>query len=482
MPAAAFGSTQARGRLRRVNAWLRRHCGPSYRWVSRARLRPGPPLPSMPSCELALARSRGCRAGRLRRPRTHAPGAPSERREPPGSRTSGSSSWPPRPGRQPPSRDSTTGLRTDRARRLRRRSSRPVPVYLEAGALPARDDGGTLAGVAEAVERHRRAGRPGPRPVLRRPSAQVELLSERTGSLAMPFAHLTCAAAGARCSCGASSIAPVCSSTATSPRRRRRGAPTTGSGPTRRAYPGWEVGRGRREGPARRLSRRVRDDRRGRAARAARKPRAPGARPRGQARREGLLAPVRALPGLRRHVRARRDATSASRGKRTTGSSSSASARGVHIASPTTLIALLQAIAYGWQQEKVAEDARKVHELGRRLYESLSVMGGHLAKVGSSLDKAVRRIQPGGGVDRAAGSPTGTQAGRARGLRQADRGARADHEPCCPAPGTGAGPADARDAPAGRQRRLIRGTAGGPRSVSTVKGNTRPEEHWDDRD
>jgi len=61
----------------------------------------------------------------------------------------------------------------------------------------------------------------------------------------------------------------------------------------------------------------------------------------------------------------------------------------VHIASPTTLIVLLQAIAYGWQQEKVAEDARTVHELGRRLYERLSVMGGHLATVGSSLDRAV---------------------------------------------------------------------------------------------
>jgi DNA recombination protein RmuC len=61
----------------------------------------------------------------------------------------------------------------------------------------------------------------------------------------------------------------------------------------------------------------------------------------------------------------------------------------VHIASPTTLIALLQAIAYGWQQEKIAEDARTVHELGRRLYESLSVMGGHLAKIGTSLDRAV---------------------------------------------------------------------------------------------
>jgi DNA recombination protein RmuC len=61
----------------------------------------------------------------------------------------------------------------------------------------------------------------------------------------------------------------------------------------------------------------------------------------------------------------------------------------VHIASPTTLIVLLQAIAFGWQQEKVAEDARTIHELGRRLYERLSVMGGHLAGVGASLDRAV---------------------------------------------------------------------------------------------
>jgi len=61
----------------------------------------------------------------------------------------------------------------------------------------------------------------------------------------------------------------------------------------------------------------------------------------------------------------------------------------VHIASPTTLIALLQAIAFGWQQEKVAADARTVHDLGRKVYESLSVMGGHFAKVGTNLDRAV---------------------------------------------------------------------------------------------
>jgi DNA recombination protein RmuC len=62
----------------------------------------------------------------------------------------------------------------------------------------------------------------------------------------------------------------------------------------------------------------------------------------------------------------------------------------VHIASPTTLIVLLQAIAHGWQQEKVAEDARVVHALGRELYDRMTVaVGTHLAKLGATLDKAV---------------------------------------------------------------------------------------------
>jgi DNA recombination protein RmuC len=61
----------------------------------------------------------------------------------------------------------------------------------------------------------------------------------------------------------------------------------------------------------------------------------------------------------------------------------------VHVASPTTLIVLLQAIAHGWQQEKVAEDARIVHALGRELYERLTVTGAHFAKVGTQLDRAL---------------------------------------------------------------------------------------------
>jgi DNA recombination protein RmuC len=61
----------------------------------------------------------------------------------------------------------------------------------------------------------------------------------------------------------------------------------------------------------------------------------------------------------------------------------------VHVASPTTLIVLLQSIAHGWQQESVAEDAREIHELGRELYERVGVLGGHLTKIGSSLRSAV---------------------------------------------------------------------------------------------
>jgi DNA recombination protein RmuC len=62
---------------------------------------------------------------------------------------------------------------------------------------------------------------------------------------------------------------------------------------------------------------------------------------------------------------------------------------GVVPASPTTLIALLRTVAYGWQQETVAEGARAVAALGRELYERLGVFARHFAKVGRSLDTAV---------------------------------------------------------------------------------------------
>ncbi|MES3035128.1 MAG: DNA recombination protein RmuC [Gemmatimonadota bacterium] len=66
-------------------------------------------------------------------------------------------------------------------------------------------------------------------------------------------------------------------------------------------------------------------------------------------------------------------------------------AQRVLIASPTTLIALLRAAAYGWRQERVAESAAQVSALGRELSERLGTFTSHLADVGSSLDQAVGR-------------------------------------------------------------------------------------------
>ena len=61
----------------------------------------------------------------------------------------------------------------------------------------------------------------------------------------------------------------------------------------------------------------------------------------------------------------------------------------VLLASPTTLIALLRAAAFGWRQERLAQDAQEIASLGRDLHKRLGKLGEHFAKVGRSLVSAV---------------------------------------------------------------------------------------------
>ncbi len=64
-------------------------------------------------------------------------------------------------------------------------------------------------------------------------------------------------------------------------------------------------------------------------------------------------------------------------------------ARDVVLATPTTLLALLRAVAHTWRQDSAARNVREVHSLARELHGRLTTMGGHLARLASSLDTAV---------------------------------------------------------------------------------------------
>ncbi|HEU5196329.1 MAG TPA: DNA recombination protein RmuC [Methylomirabilota bacterium] len=104
----------------------------------------------------------------------------------------------------------------------------------------------------------------------------------------------------------------------------------------------------------------------------------------------------------------------------------------VVIATPTTLIALLRAIAYGWKQERLASSALEIRDLGRELYERLRTLAGHVDKIGITLGQSVRayndavgslesRVLPKAREFRDLGAGEGDEIKRLKGVEQVPR-------------------------------------------------------------
>jgi DNA recombination protein RmuC len=60
----------------------------------------------------------------------------------------------------------------------------------------------------------------------------------------------------------------------------------------------------------------------------------------------------------------------------------------VILATPTTLISILWAVAYGWQQEQIAKNAQEISDIGRELYARISTLTEHFSNVGRNIERA----------------------------------------------------------------------------------------------
>jgi DNA recombination protein RmuC len=103
-------------------------------------------------------------------------------------------------------------------------------------------------------------------------------------------------------------------------------------------------------------------------------------------------------------------------------------ASGVVLATPTTLIALLKAVHYGWRQQEMAENAQRIGQTGRELYERVCVFLDHFAKVGDGLTRAADAYDKAVGSYESRVAPSARrlaeQAAAGRDLPEAERSGR----------------------------------------------------------
>ncbi|MDN5669287.1 MAG: DNA recombination protein RmuC, partial [Renibacterium salmoninarum] len=65
--------------------------------------------------------------------------------------------------------------------------------------------------------------------------------------------------------------------------------------------------------------------------------------------------------------------------------------KGVVLASPVSLLAVLKAVAYSWRQEVLTESAKELFEVSSHLYERLATLGDHVGKLGASIRSSVEK-------------------------------------------------------------------------------------------